>query len=81
MLDCLSPSPFPYCSDMTYLFQIYVLDFGTEMYVWHGKKVSTEKRKMAMKLAKQVWDQGYDYSELEISPLSPFKGKEPLVMF
>ncbi|XP_064646108.1 uncharacterized protein LOC135499312 isoform X9 [Lineus longissimus] len=53
--------------------EIYVLDFGTEMYVWHGKKVSTEKRKMAMKLAKQVWDQGYDYSELEISPLSPFK--------
>lgn len=56
-------------------FQIYVFDFGSEMYVWCGKLVPTELRKSATTLAKELWDQGYNYSECDINPMNASFGK------
>lgn len=46
-----------------------VFDFGSEMYVWSGKMTRLEVRKRAMQLAKELWDQGYDYTECAINPV------------
>ncbi|XP_023931088.1 supervillin-like [Lingula anatina] len=56
--------------------QIFVYDFGPEMYVWLGKNMPFDKRKIAIKLARQIWDQGYDYSECDINPFSPLRSEE-----
>jgi supervillin len=39
------------------------------MYVWNGKNTTLPVRKMAYKLAKELWDEGYDYSECELCPV------------
>lgn len=52
-----------------------MFDFGPEMYVWSGKLVPTELRKSAASLAKDLWDQGYNYSECDINPLNASFGK------
>lgn len=49
--------------------QVYVFDFGTEMYVWLGKHVPLEARRRSVQLAKQLWQQGYDYTECQVNPL------------
>lgn len=49
---------------------IYVFDFGSEMYVWCGKLAPSDLRKLAVSLAKELWEQGYNYSECDINPLS-----------
>ncbi|KYN32244.1 Supervillin [Trachymyrmex septentrionalis] len=43
--------------------KILVFDFGTEMYIWSGKGISTDKKKLATQLATEMWNNGYDYSE------------------
>ncbi|XP_039275141.1 supervillin-like, partial [Nilaparvata lugens] len=50
--------------------KILVLDFGTELYVWMGKNATLDKRKSAINLAEELWSQGYDYSDCDISPVS-----------
>ena len=49
--------------------QVLVFDFGSEVYVWHGKDVSLGDRKMAVKLAKQLYSGSYDYSSCRVNPL------------
>ncbi|XP_066498667.1 supervillin isoform X2 [Hoplias malabaricus] len=49
-----------------------LFDFGSELYLWHGKDVSPSDRKLALRLAQQVWTGDYDYSNCKISPLDPF---------
>ncbi|XP_056635872.1 uncharacterized protein LOC130444644 isoform X1 [Diorhabda sublineata] len=49
---------------------IIVFDFGSEMYVWSGKNAPLEKKKLALKLAKEMWDEGYNYSDCNICPLN-----------
>ena len=61
--------------------QIYVFDFGPEMYVWSGKLAPTELRKTAASLAKDLWDQGYNYAECDINPLNASFGKTVLFFF
>lgn len=39
------------------------------MYVWYGKNVNVVKRKPAIRLARQLFDNGYDYSQYDISPI------------
>ncbi|XP_052813191.1 uncharacterized protein LOC128240559 isoform X3 [Mya arenaria] len=51
--------------------QVYVFDFGTELYLWQGKSATPNQRKISVKLAQQLWTQGYDYTSCEINPLSP----------
>ncbi|KAL6476690.1 hypothetical protein MHYP_G00151890 [Metynnis hypsauchen] len=52
--------------------QILLFDFGSEVYLWHGKDVSPSDRKLALHLAQQVWTGAYDYSNCRINPLDPF---------
>ncbi|CAD6226854.1 GSCOCG00005946001-RA-CDS [Cotesia congregata] len=49
--------------------KILVFDFGSEMYIWHGKIASKEKRSVATRLAQELWDEGYDYSECTACPI------------
>ncbi|KAG9264219.1 supervillin-like isoform X1 [Astyanax mexicanus] len=52
--------------------QTLLFDFGSELYLWHGKDASPSERKLALKLAQQVWTGVYDYSNCQINPLDPF---------
>ncbi|KAL1518089.1 hypothetical protein ABEB36_001766 [Hypothenemus hampei] len=49
---------------------VIVFDFGTEMYVWSGKNAPPDKKKLALKLAKDLWQDGYNYSDCLINPLN-----------
>lgn len=49
--------------------QVLVFDFGSEVYVWHGKDVSLGDRKVAVKLGKQLYSGSYDYSNCRVNPL------------
>lgn len=46
-----------------------VFDFGSEIYVWYGKNVHVTKRKPAIRLARQLFDDGYDYSQYDVNPI------------
>uniref|UniRef100_A0A671UPQ9 Supervillin d n=1 Tax=Sparus aurata TaxID=8175 RepID=A0A671UPQ9_SPAAU len=49
--------------------EVLVFDFGSEVYVWHGKDVSLSDRKVAVKLGKQLYSGSYDYSNCRVNPL------------
>lgn len=55
--------------------EVLVFDFGSELYVWHGSLVDYSVRQLGMKLARQIWDAGYDYTNCDINPLHPMDGK------
>lgn len=60
--------------------QVMVFDFGTEVYSWCGKLSSMEQRKAGLKLAKMLYQSGYDYTECDINPMSPLACRlSPLV--
>lgn len=48
-----------------------VFDFGSEVYVWHGKEVTLGHRKVAFQLAKHLWNGVFDYTCCDINPLDP----------
>ncbi|XP_061695454.1 supervillin-like isoform X2 [Syngnathoides biaculeatus] len=50
---------------------VLVLDFGSEVYVWHGKEVTLAQRKVAFQLAKHLWNGTFDYTCCDINPLDP----------
>jgi len=56
------------------LLQVFVFDFGSEMYVWTGKHVPFDRRKRALRLAIELWDAGYDFTGYDINPLCPLIG-------
>ncbi|CAJ1081059.1 supervillin isoform X1 [Xyrichtys novacula] len=49
--------------------EVLVFDFGSELYVWHGKDVPLSDRKVAVKLGKQLYGGSYDYSNCRVNPL------------
>ncbi|XP_022598994.1 supervillin-like isoform X2 [Seriola dumerili] len=49
--------------------EVLVFDFGSEVYVWHGKDVPLGDRKVAVKLGKQLYSGSYDYSNCRVNPL------------
>ncbi|XP_050301678.1 uncharacterized protein LOC126739900 isoform X2 [Anthonomus grandis grandis] len=49
---------------------VIVFDFGSELYVWSGKNAALDKKKLALKLAKEMWDEGYNYSDCSVNPLN-----------
>ncbi|KAG9350075.1 hypothetical protein JZ751_026428 [Albula glossodonta] len=51
--------------------EVLVFDFGSEVYVWHGKDVPLSDRKVAVQLGKQLWGGSYDYSSCRVNPLDP----------
>lgn len=59
---CLRPPP---------AVQVLVFDFGSEVYVWHGKEVTLAQRKVAFQLAKHLWNGVFDYTCCDINPLDP----------
>ncbi|XP_034416249.1 supervillin a [Cyclopterus lumpus] len=60
----------PRCSLLN-LKEVLVFDFGSEMYIWHGKEVTLAQRKMAFQLAKHLWNGTFDYTNCDINPLDP----------
>ncbi|CAB1317093.1 unnamed protein product, partial [Coregonus sp. 'balchen'] len=42
--------------------KVLVFDFGSEVYVWHGKEVTLAQRKVAFQLAKHLWNGTFDYT-------------------
>ncbi|KAM8823124.1 supervillin a isoform 4-T4 [Spinachia spinachia] len=51
--------------------EVLVFDFGSEMYIWHGKEVTLPQRKVAFQLAKHLWNGTFDYTNCDINPLDP----------
>ncbi|XP_076428629.1 supervillin isoform X29 [Peromyscus maniculatus bairdii] len=51
--------------------EVLVFDFGSEVYVWHGKEVTLAQRKIAFQLAKHLWNGAFDYENCDINPLDP----------
>ncbi|XP_062981266.1 supervillin isoform X2 [Elgaria multicarinata webbii] len=51
--------------------EVLVFDFGSEVYVWHGKEVMLAQRKVAFQLAKHLWNGTFDYANCDINPLDP----------
>ncbi|KAM8877906.1 supervillin [Synchiropus picturatus] len=49
--------------------EVLVFDFGSEVYVWHGKDVPLGDRKVAVKLGKQLFSGSYDYTNCRVNPL------------
>uniref|UniRef100_A0AAY5F0Z8 HP domain-containing protein n=1 Tax=Electrophorus electricus TaxID=8005 RepID=A0AAY5F0Z8_ELEEL len=58
--------------------EVLVFDFGSEVYVWHGKEVTLAQRKVAFQLAKHLWNGTFDYANCDINPLDP-GGCNPLI--
>ncbi|XP_035025688.2 supervillin isoform X9 [Hippoglossus stenolepis] len=51
--------------------EVLVFDFGSEVYVWHGKEVTLAQRKVAFQLAKHLWNGTFDYTCCDVNPLDP----------
>ncbi|XP_032386664.1 supervillin isoform X7 [Etheostoma spectabile] len=51
--------------------EVLVFDFGSEVYVWHGKEVTLAQRKVAFQLAKHLWNGTFNYTCCDINPLDP----------
>ncbi|XP_056266573.1 supervillin-like isoform X3 [Pseudoliparis swirei] len=51
--------------------EVLVFDFGSEVYVWHGKDVTLAQRKVAFQLAKHLWNGTFDYTCCDVNPLDP----------
>lgn len=49
--------------------KIFVFDFGTEFYVWQGKYALPNDKKIALKLAEELYKLPYDYNSCNLSPL------------
>ncbi|XP_041123033.1 supervillin-like [Polyodon spathula] len=49
--------------------EVLVFDFGSEVYIWHGKEVPLGDRKLAVQLGKQLWNGPYNYSNCRMNPL------------
>lgn len=56
--------------DMLESNKIVVLDFGSEMYVWSGKTAPISEKKLALNLAKEMWNEGYNYTDCGVCPLN-----------
>lgn len=50
-----------------------VLDFGSEVYLWHGRDVSPSRKDIALQLTRQLWAGAYDYSNCRVNPLDPMQ--------
>ncbi|XP_051894645.1 supervillin-like isoform X2 [Pristis pectinata] len=68
--DTESWGKIPRCS-MLNSKEVLVLDFGSELYIWHGKEVTLAQRKTALHLGKQLLNGSYDYSNYAVNPLDP----------
>lgn len=49
--------------------KILVFDFGSEVYVWNGTNALPDAKKVAMMLAEELFDGGFDYKMCHLNPL------------
>ncbi|XP_068604471.1 supervillin-like [Brachionichthys hirsutus] len=59
------------CTSVLESKEVLVFDFGSEVYVWHGKEVTLAQRKVAFQLAKHLWNGMFDYTCCDVNPLDP----------
>ncbi|XP_063701804.1 uncharacterized protein LOC134831897 isoform X2 [Culicoides brevitarsis] len=50
--------------------KVLVFNFGSEVYVWNGKNVSNQDKRLAINLAQELVQSGYDYSMCDLCPLN-----------
>lgn len=50
--------------------KVLVFDFGSELYIWSGRNVPIEQRRDGARLAKELWESGYNYSDCTICPVN-----------
>ena len=50
---------------------VFVFDFGTELYVWGGRNSTHSKKQAGLMLGKKLYENGYDYSNCLLTPLKP----------
>lgn len=51
--------------------KVLVFDFGSELYIWAGKRACGDERKVGLALGRELWEEPYDYSECDINPIMP----------
>lgn len=51
--------------------KVLVLDFGSELYIWAGKRACGDERKVGLALGRELWEELYDYSDCDINPITP----------
>lgn len=51
--------------------EVLVFDFGSEMYVWQGTQCDPKLRKSSVALARELWEEGFDYSNCDVNPIYP----------
>ena len=56
--------------------EVFVFDFGSEVYSWNGRNATNERKKFGLALAKHLFDSGYDYTKCAISPLGALNKSE-----
>jgi supervillin len=48
---------------------VFIFDFGSELYLWSGRNANNKMKKAGLILAKNLYDNGYDYSNFKLTPL------------
>ena len=52
-------------------YEVFVFDFGSELYVWSGRNACNSKKQAGLLFAKKIHQNGYDYSNCVLTPLKP----------
>ncbi|RXG71357.1 Supervillin, partial [Armadillidium vulgare] len=51
--------------------KVLVFDFGSELYLWSGKRAPLVEKKKGTALLKELWKEKYDYSDCDVNPIFP----------
>lgn len=53
-------------------YEVYVFDFGSEVYVWNGSKSDKNLKHFGLLLGKKIYEEeGFDYTKFKLTPLMP----------
>lgn len=51
--------------------EVFIFDFGTELYLWSGSKADKRVKSIGRNLLKLLYNKGYNYEECSINPFDP----------